>query len=191
MKIRPKLHYLAALIALAAAAAPAIADTSDASDWSASATSRLRLLSAGPLESGHYRAGVEIFLRPGAITYWKVPGDAGVPPQFSFSGSQNVAHVEVHYPAPGRYDEGGSQAFGYRNDVIFPVDVVPADPRRPVVLAVTLNYAVCDQICAPASGQATLTFGPAVKAGAQAGRIADFMGRVPAPLAPPPGLRSL
>ena len=32
------------------------------------------------------RAGIEIRLKPGWHTYWRYPGDAGVPPRFDFAG---------------------------------------------------------------------------------------------------------
>ena len=71
------------------------------SDWAAADQAQLRLLlshaAAGPIEGG-----IEISLEPGWYTYWRTPGDAGVPPVFDFGGSRNVASVEVLYPAPER-----------------------------------------------------------------------------------------
>ena len=51
------------------------------------------------------RAGIEIRLKTGWHTYWRYPGDAGVPPQFDFAGSQNVKSVDVLWPAPQRLPE--------------------------------------------------------------------------------------
>ena len=47
-----------------------------------------------------FRAGIEIKLKQGWKTYWRYPGDSGVPPAFDFSKSQNVKSVTVLYPAP-------------------------------------------------------------------------------------------
>ncbi|HYP58178.1 MAG TPA: hypothetical protein VEQ35_07830, partial [Beijerinckia sp.] len=66
------------------------------------AGSKVQPIAAGGLRRGFYRTGVQILLAPGALTYWRVPGEAGVPPVFSFAGSENVARAEVLYPAPER-----------------------------------------------------------------------------------------
>lgn len=115
----------------------------------------MRLITQG-LANGSYTAAVEIQLAPTAITYWRQPGEAGVPPQFSFAGSENLASADVLYPAPSRIDEGGLLAFGYRGGVTFPIKVRPVDPQKPVRLALTLAYAICDRICLPAKGHAEL-----------------------------------
>ncbi|MBO0733482.1 MAG: hypothetical protein J2P49_04035 [Methylocapsa sp.] len=133
--------------------------------------SSLRLIAApsGPPGSG-YRAGVEINLDPGALTYWRTPGGAGAAPEFSFDGSANVAAITVSYPAPERIVEDGIEAFGYRSHVIFPLRIEPKDPARPVRLALAVSYAVCARLCLPAKGDAKLTFVPG-----QAGAVADSL----------------
>jgi DsbC/DsbD-like thiol-disulfide interchange protein len=143
---------LAALLLLAAS--PALAAGPFDSDWSPGAKSRARLIADA---SG---AGLEITLAPGAITYWRDPGEAGVPPTFDFSGSQNLAKAEVAFPAPERIAEpDGSVAFGYRASVILPIVVTPADPGKPVRLSAHVNYAVCEKICLPARAQAEIVLG--------------------------------
>ena len=128
-----------------------------ATAWSiqAAGAGALRLMTMAAV-AGHYEAAVEIKLSSSAITYWRQPGEAGVPPEFSFAGSENVAKANVSYPAPQRLDEGGIEAFGYRGGVTFPLQVTPADTTKPVHLAVTLNYAICDRICVPAKGHVDL-----------------------------------
>src|SRR4029079_6779511 len=71
-----------------------------------------------------FRAAVEIKLKPGWKTYWRYPGDSGVPPVFDFSGSENAGRVTVLYPAPARFPDGsGGQSIGYKGDVILPLHV--------------------------------------------------------------------
>jgi DsbC/DsbD-like thiol-disulfide interchange protein len=131
-----------------------------ASAWVSGPKSSLRLIAAGGPTQGFYRAGVEIRLDPAALTYWRMPGGAGVPPVFSFEGSMNAAGIEVSYPAPMRIDEDGTEAFGYRDRVIFPLHVTPRDAARPVDLAVNLSYAVCAKICLPAKAEARIILNP-------------------------------
>jgi DsbC/DsbD-like thiol-disulfide interchange protein len=156
----------------------------DASGWSPSAKSRARLVAAGGLENGAYQAGVEIALEGHALTYWRQPGDAGSPPTFEFSASNNVAAVEIAYPAPERHDEAGAEAFGWREGVIFPLTVRPQDPAKPVTLDLDLRYAACENICVPAEGRMRLTLKPADAPTAQAARIAAWRARTPKPAAP-------
>ena len=154
-------------------ASPAWAEPS-ASPWSTSAKSKARLIADAE------GAGLEIDLSPGAITYWRDPGEAGVPPSFDFSGSENLAGAEIDYPAPERIPEpDGSEANGYRASVILPIRVTPANPEKPVRLVVSANYGVCEKICLPARAKAELTlpaaaspFGPA---------LAQARARVPQP----------
>jgi DsbC/DsbD-like thiol-disulfide interchange protein len=150
--------------------------------------SSLRLIAAGggPPQS-FYRAGIEIRLDPGALTYWRMPGGAGVPPVFSFEGSANASDIEVSYPAPLRIDEDGTEAFGYRGRVIFPVRVTPRDATRPVLLVLNASYAVCSRICLPAKAEARLTLLPAQDAGTanpEAAAIATAEAAVPLRLTP-------
>jgi DsbC/DsbD-like thiol-disulfide interchange protein len=134
------------------AATPALAAGAFDSDWSVSAKSQARLIADAQ------GAGFEIALAPGAITYWRDPGEAGVPPTFDFSGSVNLSKAEVEYPAPERIAEAdGSTAFGYRANVILPIRITPADPAKPVRLSARVDYAVCDKLCVPAKATAELT----------------------------------
>src|SRR6185436_9769338 len=98
----------------------------DASRWDGDARSALRLIagSSATPERAPTRAGIEIKLKNGWHTYWRYPGDAGVPPRFDFAGSQNVKSVEVLWPAPQRIPEQGLVAIGYTGDVILPLAVV-------------------------------------------------------------------
>jgi suppressor for copper-sensitivity B len=155
----------------------------DASAWSGAAQSKLRLIAGGASteRAGALRAGVEIRLSPGYKTYWRSPGDSGVPPQFNWSGSQNLAAIEVRWPAPLRFADGAGSSIGYAEEVIFPLLVTPADPGQPVLLKLALDYAVCEKLCIPAQGAASLLIGP--ERTRQIARIAAFDARAPRRLA--------
>jgi DsbC/DsbD-like thiol-disulfide interchange protein len=159
-----------------------------ASTWVSGQKSSLRLIAAGGgATQGFYRAGLEIHLDPGALTYWRMPGGAGVPPVFSFEGSENAASIEVSYPAPVRIDEDGTEAFGYRDSVVFPIHITPEDASRPVLLAVNLSYAVCLRLCLPSKAEVRLTLDPNQKVGAAsegASAIAAAEAEVPLRLTP-------
>ncbi|MDQ0324823.1 DsbC/DsbD-like thiol-disulfide interchange protein [Rhodopseudomonas julia] len=128
------------------------------SDWSEGERSRLRLIAA-PVD-GEVMAGIEIELEPGWHTYWRSPGDVGIPPRFDFSGSENLRSAQVLYPAPERYDDGTSISAVYFDRAALPVVVTADDPAKPVVLKLSAFYGVCKDVCIPADGAATLTIDP-------------------------------
>lgn len=129
----------------------------DASSWNGDARSAMRLVAGSPLGAdGVLRAGVEIRLADGWKTYWRYPGDSGVPPAFDFSKSENVKSVSILWPAPHRFTDDGGTSIGYKGDVTFPAHIVAKNPNRPATLRLTLDYAICEKLCVPARGEATL-----------------------------------
>jgi DsbC/DsbD-like thiol-disulfide interchange protein len=152
----------AALGVLLASAPHFAAAATDASPWDGDARSQVRLVGGSPLGTvplgtdSVLRAGVEIRLGAGWKTYWRYPGDSGVPPVFDFSKSENIKSISILWPAPHRFTDDGGASIGYKGDVMFPIHVVRENPNRPVTLRLALDYAVCDKLCVPARGQATL-----------------------------------
>ena len=140
------------------AIAPAFAG--DASAWDEGLQSAVRLVAARATGSGKalvYRSGLEIKLNPGWKTYWRYPGDSGVPPVFDFSKSENVKSATVLFPAPMKFDDGaGGHSIGYKAGVLLPIHVVPSDPGKPAVLRLKLDYAVCEKLCLPADANLEL-----------------------------------
>jgi DsbC/DsbD-like thiol-disulfide interchange protein len=154
---------------------------SDASPWDGSAHSAIRLIAADPSSAALLRAGIELRLAPGWSTYWRYPGDAGVPPRFDFSGSQNVAQVTVLWPAPKELSEGDTRSIGYTDDVVLPLRIVPRDLNKPVALVLKVDYAVCGQVCIPATGAAALTL--PVKSSTHEAALMHSEARVPSAVA--------
>jgi DsbC/DsbD-like thiol-disulfide interchange protein len=156
-------------------ATPARAD--DASPWSEDIRSAIRLIAGSNQGAAPLRAGVEIKLQPGWKTYWRYPGDSGVPPRFDFSGSDNLKSAKVLYPAPHLFTDESGNSLGYKDSVTFPVQVTPKLAGRPVTLALKLDYAVCEKLCVPAQGSASLTL--AAGGSAQDTLLRDAEARVP------------
>ncbi len=166
---------LAALFLLAPAIAPALA--ADASPWSSVDGAAIRLLPGNAAPDG--MAGLEMKLDDGWKTYWRSPGDTGIPPTFDWSKSENLGNVTVLWPAPSRFDdEGGSSAI-YSGDVVLPLKVTAVDAAKPVKLSLVLDYAICHQICMPAKGTADLTLTPGAPDGDGADAIAAAVKSIP------------
>ena len=133
------------------------AHAADESPWSEDIRSAIRLIAGANTNADTLRAGIEIKLRPGWKTYWRYPGDSGVPPQFDFSGSENLKNAKVLFPAPRLFSDETGQSLGYKDRVILPLVISPQQPGKPVRLRLKADYAVCEKLCVPAEGRAELT----------------------------------
>jgi DsbC/DsbD-like thiol-disulfide interchange protein len=161
-----RLWNLLAEFALCAAFVGATPALALESPWSNIPNAEVRLLAAGAANAGApLRAGIEIRLARGWHTYWRYPGDAGVPPRFDWSGSSNLASVEVRWPAPERIRlDGGLESIGYHGNIVLPLRVRAADPSRPVALRLKMEIGVCEKICIPAEGKVALDIPPGLSA---------------------------
>ncbi len=157
------------------------AHAQDVSPWDGEQHGSTRLIAGAAAKSGDAtlaRAGIEIRLDPGWKTYWRYPGDSGVPPTLDFAGSENVKSVTTLWPAPERFsDGGGGYSIGYRGDVILPLRIVPNDPGKPSSLRLKLGYAVCGKLCVPAQADLDLTLSG--KPGAEEPALTAAEARVP------------
>jgi DsbC/DsbD-like thiol-disulfide interchange protein len=134
------------------------AQAADESPWNEDVRSAIRLIAgSNKADDAELRAGIEVKLRPGWKTYWRYPGDSGVPPHFDFSGSENLKKADVLFPAPHLFTDETGQSLGYKDTVIFPVVVSPQQAGKPVRLRAKVDYAVCEKLCVPAEGRAELT----------------------------------
>ena len=148
----------AALAALFIFASQAAARAEDASPWQKDSHSQLRLL-AGSRSGAKLLGGIAIQLQSGWHTYWRNPGDSGVPPRFDFSKSENVEAVTVLWPAPQKFDDGaGGVSLGYHDQVVLPLRIVAKSADKPITLRAAVDYAVCEKICIPVQANAELTF---------------------------------
>ena len=149
------LGFAAALMSAALAAA---ARADDASPWQKDGHSAVRLL-AGSRSGTVLLGGVAFQLQPGWHTYWRSPGDSGVPPRFDFTKSDNVEAVTVLWPAPQQFDDGaGGVSLGYHDQIVLPLRIVAKNVDKPVTLRAEINYAVCEKLCIPVDAKAELTF---------------------------------
>ena len=151
-----------------------------ASAWSVAQLSSTRLIAAGGgLHAGHYDVAIEINLKAGAHTYWRNPGDAGVAPVIETAGSVNLAGARPLFPPPARLREDGADVFGYVGAVTIPLEITPADPARPVTLALRLRYAACERICVPEEADLRLDVAPRDPEGPFAARVAQALAAAP------------
>ena len=171
-------------------AASSFALAQDASDWDTQPHTAVRLIAGAMSKTSAtpiLRAGIEIKLDPGWHTYWRDPGDTGVPPTFDYSGSNNVKSATVLWPAPERFSDGaGGISIGYVDHVILPLRVAPKDAAKQSSLHLKLGYAICGNLCVPAEANLRVTLNGN---GADDAAIERAETRVPrrVPLGPNPG----
>ncbi len=89
-----------------------------------------------------FRVGLRLQLAPGWHTYWKNPGDAGVPPDLTFDNAKVSA---IDWPAPRRVSEGPVMTYAYTQSVLLPVTAT----AEPGVLKAHAQWLVCKEICVP------------------------------------------
>ncbi len=131
-----------------------------ASDWVDGFNNKARLIAGVASRNGANDAlfaGVEIVMPAGWKTYWRAPGEAGgIPPEFDWSGSENLDAATVLYPAPHRLPDKAGDSIGYKDRVVFPVAVAAKDASKPVRLNLKAVYGVCKDICIPAEADIVL-----------------------------------
>lgn len=176
-----RLAFIAAtLVGLAATGARA---EPHASDWAGiKDQAQLRLVSAvsgtGNLDT--LRLGLQFRIEKDWKIYWRSPGPTGYPPEIDWSGSENIGEAQFAWPAPKRFKIFGIEAIGYKEEVVFPLDIDVTNPGSPVTLRAKVTYLVCKEICIP--GEENLTLGiPASGAEATpfAALIARYRARIP------------
>jgi DsbC/DsbD-like thiol-disulfide interchange protein len=141
--------------------------------------STVDMLDAGTLPVGLRLVGVEIHLDPGYKTYWREPGDSGLPPVFDWQGSENVASVDVRWPVPVRFADGSGSSIGYKDSVILPVLVTLRDTAQRARLKLKIDYGICAELCVPALGEAELSLLPNAAATPHREQVEAALGRVP------------
>lgn len=109
----------------------------------------LTVLNGWQQEDGTVIAGIKLDLDEGWKTYWRAPGEGGIPPLFDFTRSSNLEGFSVEWPAPVVFDQGGLRSIGYSDFVIFPLALTPANGTRDIKLRGSIELGVCKEVCIP------------------------------------------
>ncbi len=96
-------------------------------------------------------AGLEFQLRDGMKTYWRIPGESGIPLTADWSDSQNIGQVDFLWPMPKRAISNGYFDYVYDQDFILPFAIgFSSDPdSNGAFLAGSLLMGICGEICVP------------------------------------------
>ncbi len=97
-------------------------------------------------------------IRPGWFTYWRNPGDSGLPAQIDWTLPAGLEAGEIHWPAPTRKPVAGLMNYGYSDELALLVPITASealDTRLPAVLSAKAVWLVCEEICIPEEGSFT------------------------------------
>ncbi len=98
---------------------------------------------------GQHIAGLQITLAPGWTTYWRVPGEAGIPPRSNWNQSRNLDAISMRWPRPEIETKHDIQSIVYRDRFVVPLILTPDTPGHDLRLRGTLKLGVCSDICLP------------------------------------------
>lgn len=133
--------------------APAVAASSD---WAVNEGGRMRLILLPEGADGLRQGALVIEPKPGWITYWKEPGDVGIPPSLTPAPGASVTVETVGFPVPKVLMNGEMIDVGYDHPVTLPLTLKNAPNDQAVTLSAFVG--VCQNICIPF--QADLSVAP-------------------------------
>ena len=93
--------------------------------------------------------GLKIDLNKNWKTYWRLPGNAGLKPLFTFDKSENVFAAKIMWPSPIIFGEDNLWSIGYKDSVLLPLEVTPIDTSKPIKLEIQADIGVCEDVCIP------------------------------------------
>lgn len=141
---------------------------------------RLRLISTGQIDTDNRAlVGIEIDMPPGHKTYWRVPGDTGLPTELDFSGSIGVVGHEILWPYPTRDETQSYLDYVYYGPTVLPIEL-SVDATAPS-LNVSAVLGICSDICVPAHAQFALNLDEILPDRANALRLRQALSLTPLP----------
>ena len=93
--------------------------------------------------------GLKIDLNKNWKTYWRLPGNAGLKPLFTFDKSENVFAAKIMWPSPIIFGEDNLWSIGYKDSVLLPLEVTPIDTSKPIKLEIQADIGLCEDVCIP------------------------------------------
>ena len=112
------------------------------------------------LDDGRRLTALRMEMKPGWKTYWRSPGDAGIPPHFNCDGSTNLKAVSITWPTPVVFDTYGSRTIGYEERMVLLLTLTPENPVEPIGIKLNFTYGLCREICIPAQQDIVMAIEP-------------------------------
>jgi DsbC/DsbD-like thiol-disulfide interchange protein len=144
------MRFAASVLLVLLGTAPALAGATAWQELGPDA--RVRLITSDRLnEDGTTLAAIELDMPQNMKTYWRVPGETGIPTRLDLTGSTGVAGHVFHWPHPQIEKVGGYTDFVYYGPLVIPfeldIDETPAE------LVASLLMGICSDVCIPATAE--------------------------------------
>ncbi|MBY3052448.1 protein-disulfide reductase DsbD domain-containing protein [Rhizobium laguerreae] len=155
-------RLLIAVVSLVTALVPFYSAHAEMSAWAENEGGRMRLVALAPDAAGKIRAALQIEPKPGWITYWKEPGNSGIPPQITIAAESGVTLDAIAYPVPKHFFNGAIEDIAYDAPVTLPLSLTAAG-KGPVTIDAAAFIGICKDICIPFQANLQLKLGPAIQ----------------------------
>ncbi|NKM01178.1 protein-disulfide reductase DsbD domain-containing protein [Rhizobium leguminosarum] len=155
-------RLLIAVVSAVAALVPFSSTHAEMSAWAENEGGRMRLVALAPDAGGKIRAALQIEPKPGWITYWKEPGNSGIPPQLTIAPESGVSLDAIAYPVPKHFFKGAIEDIAYDAPVTLPLSLTAAG-KGPVTIDAAAFIGICKDICIPFQASFELKLGPAIQ----------------------------
>ncbi|KAF5882754.1 MULTISPECIES: protein-disulfide reductase DsbD domain-containing protein [Rhizobium] len=155
-------RLLIAVVSAVAALVPFSSTHAEMSAWAENEGGRMRLVALAPDAGGKIRAALQIEPKPGWITYWKEPGNSGIPPQITIAPESDVSLDAIAYPVPKHFFKGAIEDIAYDAPVTLPLSLT-APGKGPVTIDAAAFIGICKDICIPFQASFELKLGPAIQ----------------------------
>ncbi|SCB59854.1 Thiol-disulfide interchange protein, contains DsbC and DsbD domains [Rhizobium aethiopicum] len=153
-------RLLLAVVSVTAALVPFCSARAEMSAWAEAEGGRMRLVALAPDAGGKIRAGLQIEPKPGWITYWREPGNSGIPPQVTIAPASGVSLDAIAYPVPKHFSKGGIEDIAYDAPVTLPLSLTAGKGEVEIDAAIFIG--ICKDICIPFQANLSLKLGSAM-----------------------------
>ena len=167
------------IIALLVTFLSAGASLAETTPWTSGLGYKARLIMGAMMEDGHYQGGFEVELEDGWKTYWRQPGENGIPPLFDVKNSSNLKDFKVLWPTPQLFKDGTGKGVGYKERVLLPFTVKPEDVDQTIDFNLSIFFGVCAEICVPADVKFSSLLSPSKPQSANLALIQEAISLVP------------
>lgn len=119
---------------------------------------QVELLPGWRIAPDTHMGALRIRLAPGWKTYWRAPGDSGIPPRFDWTKEEGIAAQQIYWPTPKVFDTFGLRSVGYKGDVILPMKFTTTGEGEDLTVEGRVDLGICEDICVPVSVELSQTF---------------------------------
>lgn len=159
--VNPRSLFIA-VVSAAAALLPLRSAHAEMSPWAENEGGRMRLVALPADAGGKIRAALQIEPNPGWITYWREPGNSGIPPQVTLAPGSGVTLEAMAYPVPKHFFNGAIEDIAYDAPVTLPLSLAAAG-KGPVEIDAAAFIGICKDICIPFQANFSLKLGAAIQ----------------------------